>query len=121
MWHFLLQELGKRAFLAGYELEGLLTSENYKCSARELSLLSKGNPFGATYPVTKDVAPLQPKRKLENCSCSDSYMNFEYFSVNIYEVTWIKFHPKYQISNYVNKYLPVYTKMHYENREFVNV
>ena len=81
--------------------------------------MSKGNPFGATYPVTKDVEPLLPKKKLDNCRCSDGYMNNQYFSANIYEVTWIKYHPKYQISNYIKRHLPVYTKMHYENRQLL--
>ena len=112
--------MGKRVYLAGYELEGMLTSNNYKSSLKEFSVLSRTNPFYTNYPVTNEVAPLMPKRRLENCSCSDEYMNYEYFSVNIYEVTWIKFNPgRWPISNYINKYLPIYTKMHYENRELL--
>ena len=118
----ILQELGKRLYSAGYEVEGLLTSQNYKSSLNELSMLPKTNPFYSNYPVSNETAPLLPKRKLENCACSDSYMNKEYFSVNLYEVTWIKYNTakSHPISNYVNKYLPVYTKMHYENRHLLN-
>jgi hypothetical protein len=111
--------LGKRIYNASFEIQGLITSQNYKSSLTELNLLSKGNPFYTIYPITKEVEPLLPKSKLDNCSCSDSYMNFEYLSVNIYEVTWIKYHPKHPISNYVKKYLPVYTQMHYENKKLL--
>ena len=94
----------------------MLTSQNYKGTASEFSVLSIGNPIGTQYPVSKGVEPLLPKTKIENCPCSDEYMNFEYLAVNIYELTWIKYHPKHPISNYIKNYVPVYTKMHYENR-----
>jgi len=37
-------------------------------------------------------------------------------------VTWVKYnlaklHP---VSNYLNRYLPVYTKMHYENKKLLS-
>ena len=82
-------------------------------------MLPKTNPFYSNYPVSNETARSLPKRKLENCACSDSYMNNDFFSVNLYEVTWVKYNPgkSHPISNYVNKYLPVYTKMHYENRQ----
>ena len=42
----------------------------------------------------------------------------EFFSVNLYEVIWVKNNPAkaHPISNYVNMRMPVYTKMHYENK-----
>ena len=99
----------------------MLTSQNYKTSISELSVLSKTNPFRNIYPVAKEYEPILPKNKLENCFCSDRYMSNEYFSVNIYEVTWVKYNleKSIPISNYVRTYLPIYTKMHYDNRKLL--
>ena len=112
------KELGKRIYLAGLEVEGLLTSQNYKSSAPELNVLPKSNPFYSKYPVSKEIESLLPKSFLENCSCSDAYMRNDYFSVNIYEAIWIKYNTakSHPISNYIKNYLPIYTKMHYENK-----
>ena len=119
--NFKFKELGKRIYSAGYEVEGLLTSQNYKSSATELGLLPQSNPFYSNYPVSKGTEPLLPKRRLENCACSDKYMKYEYFSVNIYEAIWIKYNTakSHPISNYMKNYLPVYTKMHYENKQLL--
>ena len=99
----------------------MLTSQNYKSSATELGLLPQSNPFYSNYPVSKEIEPLLAKRSIENCTCSDAFMNNEFFSVNLYEVTWIKFNTakSHPISNYLKNYLPVYTKMHYENKHFL--
>ena len=76
------------------------------------------NPFYSDYPVSKEIEPLLSKRRIENCTCSDAYMSNEFFSVNLYEVTWVKYIPtkSHPISNYISVYMPVYTKMLYENK-----
>lgn len=107
--------------MSGFEIEGLLTSQNYKSSLNELSVLPQVNPFYTIYPVSKEIKPLLSNRISENCICSSAYMRNNFFSVNIYEVTWIKYNTAkdHPISNYFKSYLPAYTKMHYENKRFL--
>jgi hypothetical protein len=96
----------------------LLLIQNQKTAFDDIISIAPRNPF-YEYPLPADQQHVVAPKLIESCACSDSHLQDDYFSVGIFETTWVKYHSKHRIPKYLKENVPFLTEIFYENKRLL--